>query len=240
MIEAFLNSSALKINVTPITDGAAGGILFKKSDGKLGQSSNLHWDQTNSRLSIGQGTTPAARLDIRLSGVLSTDFGVRVRNSLNTEDLFVTRGNMAWALRGIFFEPNTQSVVATNFTANYVDTPLIRGGSGFGYLTVGAPSFGGQSDSGLGVNGGRAKLGIGVPVFNVNANEGSRVIAIANGTAPTVSYANAFQLYSETGQARFRNADGSIIKIFQGAALTVSDGTLTNAVIRIAELEARL
>lgn len=38
----------------------------------------------------------------------------------------------------------------------------------------------------------------------------------------------------------FRTENGSVIKLFTGAALTASDGTLANAVTRIAELEARL
>lgn len=86
-------NSALKINVTPIQGGASGGVLLQKSDGKLGQSSNLHWDDVNGRLSIGQGTAPGARLDVRLPGVLSTDLGINVQNSTNTASLFNVKGN---------------------------------------------------------------------------------------------------------------------------------------------------
>lgn len=85
-------NSALKINVTPIESGASGGVLFQKSDGKLGQSSNLHWDDTNSRLSLGQGTAPGARLDVRAQGALSTDIAFRVRNGAGTANLFEVNG----------------------------------------------------------------------------------------------------------------------------------------------------
>ncbi len=94
-------NSALKINVTPIESGASGGVLFHKSDGKLGQSSNLHWDETNSRLSIGQGSSPSARLDVLAQGVLSTDLAFRVRNSGNTANIFQITGNGRVSSSGI-------------------------------------------------------------------------------------------------------------------------------------------
>jgi hypothetical protein len=73
---------------------------------------------------------------------------------------------------------------------------------------------------------------------------GTNWIGIANGTAPSGSI-DASQLYSAditAGNAapHFRTENGSIIKLFQGAALTASDGTLANAVTRIAEIQARL
>lgn len=86
-------NSSLKINVTPIEDGTSGGVLFQKSTGKIGQSSNFHWDDPNSRLSIGQGTSPGARLDVRSQGVLSSDIVFRNRNSANTIGLFEVRGD---------------------------------------------------------------------------------------------------------------------------------------------------
>lgn len=74
---------------------------------------------------------------------------------------------------------------------------------------------------------------------------GGNTFFIANGTAPTTTGTDSFCLYSAdiiAGNAapHFRTENGSIIKLFRGAALTASDGTLANAVTRIAELEARL
>ncbi len=102
-------NSALKINVTPIEDGASGRVLFQKSDGKLGQSSNLFWDDTNSRLSIGQGTVPGARLDVRSQGTLSTDIAFRVRNSAGTNNFLVVNG------AGDVFNNGFNGVVSNSF-----------------------------------------------------------------------------------------------------------------------------
>ena len=329
-------SSALKINVTPIESGASGGVLFQKSDGKLGQSSNFHWDDANSRLSIGQGTAPGARVDVRLPGVLSTDLGVRMRGSDNLFNIFEVKGNGAFLMKsnnvdsiihinstgnpsnftgrslivnsidtGGVSRPNNILINANDNTGtggggydrilmnNSTDSPsqiqigssavinsnMIRlnGGSdsiGFnnqigtsrmaigsnlrwpgGGTSLGMYAFGTSIPNGVvngfanafifGINaidivigGGKGNLGIGG--FNPTGRAETNTLFVPNGTAPTSSVLNAFQLYSETGQARFRNADGSIIKLFRGAALTASDGTLANAVTRIAELEARL
>jgi hypothetical protein len=74
---------------------------------------------------------------------------------------------------------------------------------------------------------------------------GTRKIVLNNGTSPSTNLTDAFQQYSAditAGNAapHFRTENGSIIKLFQGAALTASDGTLANAVTRIAEIQARL
>lgn len=60
--------------------------------GAFGASPNLFWDNPNGRLSIGQGTAPEARLDIRAQGALSTDIAFRVRNSADTADIFSVNG----------------------------------------------------------------------------------------------------------------------------------------------------
>jgi hypothetical protein len=71
------------------------------------------------------------------------------------------------------------------------------------------------------------------------------VIYVPTGTAPTTSIVDGFKQYSAdivAGNAapHFRTENGNIIRLFQGAALTASDGTLANAVTRIAEIQARL
>jgi hypothetical protein len=42
---------------------------------------------------IGSATTLGARLDVRAQGALSTDLALRVRNSANTANLFIVKGN---------------------------------------------------------------------------------------------------------------------------------------------------
>ena len=75
---------------------------------------------------------------------------------------------------------------------------------------------------------------------------GTNTFAQFTGTAPSTSPADLFQTYSAdwngagTGTFHLRNEEGHTIKLFKGAALTASDGTLANAVTRIGEIEARL
>jgi hypothetical protein len=87
------NDSGLTVNSTAITSGTAGRVFFQNSSNQLSQSSNLFWDNTNSRLSIAQGNAPSARLDIRAQGILSTDIVFRIRNSSDSGNLFTFQGN---------------------------------------------------------------------------------------------------------------------------------------------------
>jgi len=99
-----------------------------------------------------------------------------------------------------------------------------------------------------------ANFGIGVTTFGTNA---VKVVGIPNGTAPTSSPANMFQMYSAdivAGNAapHFRTESGDIIKLFKGAALTAVDATATDGTIgtndnitnnirtRLNEVESRL
>jgi hypothetical protein len=84
-------SSGLTIGSTAIASGTDGRVLFQ-SAGVLQQSANFFWDNTNSRLGIGN-SSPTARLHISAQGALSTDIAIRVRNSANTADLFSVLGN---------------------------------------------------------------------------------------------------------------------------------------------------
>lgn len=84
-------SLGLTVGTTAISSGTNGRVLFQNA-GVLQQSANFFWDNTNSRLGIGQ-TSPAARLDILAQGALSTDLVIRARNSANTADLLKLTGN---------------------------------------------------------------------------------------------------------------------------------------------------
>jgi hypothetical protein len=83
--------AALGVGATPVT--GTNGRLFFRDLGVLSNDSSLFWDNTTKRLSIGQGSTPGARLDVRSQGVLSTDLAFRVRNSTNTDNLLVVKGD---------------------------------------------------------------------------------------------------------------------------------------------------
>lgn len=101
------------------------------------------------------------------------------------------------------------------------------------YITYGAKN-------GTGKDGNIAFLG-----SSVNWQSMERGVYFANATVvPTGNPTDGVFMYSFdiSGNAapHFRNENGDIIKLFKGAALTTPDGTLGNAVARIAELEARL
>jgi hypothetical protein len=76
--------------------------------------------------------------------------------------------------------------------------------------------------------------------------DGGNTFVVRNHTSvPTLNITDSFQQYSAdivAGNAapHFRTENGNIIKLFRGAALTASNGTLANAVTRIAQIEARL
>ena len=85
-------STGLTIGTTAISSGTDGRVLFQNGGGILQQSANFFWDNTNSRLGIGN-SSPTARLHISAQGALSSDVVIRARNSANTADLFSVLGN---------------------------------------------------------------------------------------------------------------------------------------------------
>lgn len=84
------------VNVEPA--GNPGEIQWNDS-GEFGASSNLYWDNANGRLSVGQGNTPTANLDVRAGGALSSDIAFRVRNSADTQNILDISGNHVLKLR---------------------------------------------------------------------------------------------------------------------------------------------
>jgi hypothetical protein len=80
---------------------------------------------------------------------------------------------------------------------------------------------------------------------SVAGASGEKVVVLGTGVAPTTSPADSVQLYSidqAAGNAclGIRSENGSTFVLFKGAVLTAATGTLANAVVRIAEIEARL
>jgi len=59
----FTIATGLTVGTTPITSGTVGRVLFETTGNVLGESANLFWDNTNSRLGIGTAT-PAYGLDV--------------------------------------------------------------------------------------------------------------------------------------------------------------------------------
>ena len=100
--------------------GSDGQIQWNNS-GAFGASSNLHWDKINNRLSVGMGSSPAARVDILAPGALSSDIGLRVRNSANTHDLMAVRGNGTIDFLTLINNPIINVRSNINPTVNFID-----------------------------------------------------------------------------------------------------------------------
>jgi hypothetical protein len=97
--------SGITIGTTAITSGTTKRVLFQ--DGSVvSQSANFVFD-ASTQLVIG-GHTGGAKLDVKCGGALSTDLGLRVRNSADTGNLFVVNGN-----HDVF--SNGKGNVSTNF-----------------------------------------------------------------------------------------------------------------------------
>jgi len=87
-----LAPTSLAIGTTPITGGTVGRVLFEGTGNVLQQAANLFYDNTNSRLSLGMGASPGARVDVLSPGTTSSDIGLRIRNNGNTVNLFEVLG----------------------------------------------------------------------------------------------------------------------------------------------------
>jgi hypothetical protein len=212
--EIVSDGGALTVGTTAIDSGTNGRILFQNG-GVLQQNENFFWDNVNSRLSIGQGNSPGARLDIRAQGALSTDIAVQVRNSGNSQLIFQVLGDgtvwfrnnagtssFNWTGSSINFN-NATSFTVGNVLGGININPngfvqLSTAGGNFGLRTTGNISFGGTPVNGTGTN----------------------VFMPINGTPPTDSLTDRFLMYSAdivAGNAapHFRTENGSVIKLYR-------------------------
>ena len=207
---------------------------------------------------VGIGTTsPAARLDVRAQGALSTDIAFRVRNSADTQNSFQIDGLGQGRIKSTGFTPrfaigydwfgsDRNAFVFTQNIQNFRGQEWTFD-AGYGGTFEGLRIFNDLTGNNQGLF--TIQLNnycFGTQMLNTDTGTAERrVLRIANGVAPTTSKADEFKFYSSdivAGNAapHFRTEAGDIVKLFKGAALTASDGTLANAVTRIAELEARL
>ena len=141
-------ATGLTVGSTAISSGTDGRVLFQNG-GVLQQSANLFWDNTNSRLGIGN-SLPTARLHISAQGALSSDIAFRVRNSADTADLLKIAGNGQAVLFNNSANSSLSSMDATNtFIAvslenfSFVNTTFKKvlgiqsyAGTGIRYLTM--------------------------------------------------------------------------------------------------------
>jgi len=83
--------SEITVGSTAISSGINGRVFFQSS-GVISQDQSFYWDNTNKRLSIGQGSSPIGALDVRAQGALSTDIAFRVRNSADAANIMTVLG----------------------------------------------------------------------------------------------------------------------------------------------------
>jgi hypothetical protein len=158
-------STTLVVGTTPITSGTVGRLLFEGTGNVLQENANLFYDVINGRLSLNQGSSPSARLDILSPGTSSTDLAIRVRNNGNSINLLEQRGNGDISLRSN----------ANSYTCN-LHFYAFAGTNGW-HLTNGT-SFG----NGAGV----ATLGDNVNFYSLS----TRIIQMVAGSTPGYSYWN--------------------------------------------------
>jgi hypothetical protein len=211
----------------------------------------------NSTGLIGIGTTaPAARLDVRAQGALSTDIAFRVRNSADTANLIDVLGNGQIGLQqnasfGFYgIRINTDSSINARVGSSTAvwridnspgtafneygfanNNPALKIGTTFGVYQ--------STDNREYTAGffGRGIVTIGQSPFagTIKPNEANtNTMYVFNGTAPTLSATDSFNLYSAdivAGNAapHFRTEAGDVVKLYKETTASLGTGaTFTN------------
>ena len=110
-----LPATSLTIGSSSIVSGTTGRVLFEGSGNVVQEDSALFWDNTNKRLGVGTTPNTSVRLDVRGQGALSTDIGLRVRNSADNANLLKIAGNGNFTLGNdssyhVSFDPTSPSL----------------------------------------------------------------------------------------------------------------------------------
>lgn len=210
---------------------------------------------------LGIGTnSPQARMDIKTQGALSTDIGLKVGNSAGTDNILTVKGDQSIDFLGagtggyLNLARSAGSVTlkhrATATLPSLFKIQSIGDGGSIGQIQLDAfdgntPAFTVQR-----LLSGLTDLTASAFYSAFGTNTAAFVMKNASGyggygTDPSGTAADHFAMYAKdivagNSAPHFRTENGSIIKLFKGSALTVSDGTLANAVTRIGEIEARL
>ena len=119
------SSSGLTVGTTAVTSGTDGRVFFQ-AGGVVQQDAGFLWDTTNKRMQLlGTGViaSPALNsvLEIKAKNGLS-DIAFRVRNSVDTRDLFNIRGNRTIEL--LADTPATNG--GLNITSDAYNAPIIN------------------------------------------------------------------------------------------------------------------
>jgi hypothetical protein len=222
-------ATGLTVGSTAISSGADGRVLFQNG-GVLQQSANFFWDNTNSRLGIGN-SSPTARLHIAAQGALSTDIAFKVRNSANTADLFSVNGTGGfestyfWSFKRL----NGTTLELYSLTTGF---SFREGGVPFALLGLNESKFGNTNtnNSVLAIRtstayGGEYPLG---SILQGGGINGSVVLSPSNGVANKcmlgyyngTSWVSALE-YNNTASG------GTVVKLLQNGAGQFGIGTAT-------------
>ena len=139
------SSSGLTVGTTPIASGTVGRILFEGAGNVLQEAANLFWDNTNSRLSLGFGSSPSARLDLLAGSTSGANLAIRVRDNGNTFNQFTVYDSgvakfSAVASTGLFVG------YRTNFGRNWVFLTTQDSSTDISNPTLTAPTLSIKSD----------------------------------------------------------------------------------------------
>lgn len=235
--------SGITVGTTPITSGTVGRVLFEGTGNVLQQDSTLFWDNTNKRLGVGATPSTSVRLDVRAQGALSTDIGLRVRNSANTGDLLSVQGDGKYSI-------NDGGGTTSNAFSYISDGRMFMAKSGSNFIEMNAGT--GQNRMYMNSNG--LEISVGASnTFNVlcstmsfrvlqncveinsgaQASSGTNYLMMQNGTAPSANAVDHYNLYSAdivAGNAapHFRTENGNVIKIYRETTAVTAAAFVSN------------
>jgi hypothetical protein len=213
---------------------------FNETDFITGGVGNGNVTENSFMNVIGYNTDRAGEITLRRStkvlaqGALSTDIAFRVRNSADTANLFQVNGNTTFDFptylsgtqgglgsevrmgnAGTFYTQGNQlNITGSRIEVSASQAMLSTNSSQ--NISFASASGGATTQIMLNFYNGHIHLG----GSNGNTLTGTNVLGIANGTAPTASFADRYLQYSAdivAGNAapHFRTENGSIIKLYQ-------------------------
>jgi hypothetical protein len=173
----------------------------------IGNGSEVARFTPTGQLSIG-ATTAGARLDVRAQGALSTDIAFRVRNSVNTANIFTVAGNgTVWANGAGYVASNTtfgEGALDSNTTGS--------NNTAFGYFSL------------SGVSGGAGNTAIGSSSL-ISVNVGGQNTAI--GTQSLANSTTGFNNVAIGSNAGRYITGGTVANILTNQSIFI--GSLTKA-----------
>jgi|GEM_PF-3631562 len=161
----------ITIGTTAIASGTIGRLLFQGTGDVVQQSTNLFWDNTNSRLALGTSSPIAStRLTVLGSGITSSTFGLQIHNSTGTNNALVVRDDGRVGIGTA--SPNGQlTILSGTASVDYTTSPTYNLGQITGGLYI--------KDTAQGITGNNGYIE--VSTENANANILGSMINLSSG-----------------------------------------------------------